>query len=56
MEIFNLILDAITELGIEYPTPLYKKEIVEYIKTKKPDVLSDEVDDAFKLYWLCDNY
>ncbi len=56
MEIFNLLLEAVTKLDIAYPTPRYKNEITEYIKTKKPDVLSSELDEAFRLYWLCDNY
>lgn len=53
MEVFNLILEAVTSLEIAYPTSRYRTEIVEYIKSKKPDVLSSELDEAFKLYWNC---
>jgi hypothetical protein len=53
MEIFNLILEAVTKLGIAYPTPRYKNEIVEYIKNKRPSSSPEEVDGALLLYWHC---
>ena len=56
MEIFVLILEAINKLNIEHPTPRYRKEITEYVKNKKPNVLPGELDEAFRLYWLCENY